>query len=78
MSKAFLAHCTCDGDGECACSTPDGEKFKVRLPGAIVAGTYRETDIDVDAVVAAVLALITTEQYFGVDAGGTIATITNT
>jgi hypothetical protein len=62
MPKAFLAHCSCDGDGECACSTPDGEKFKVRLPGAIIAGKYRAETTDVDAIAADVLARLVAER----------------
>jgi hypothetical protein len=37
----------------------DGEKVRVRLPGMIVDGRYRDTAIDIDEVVAGVMARIT-------------------
>jgi hypothetical protein len=63
----MLLHCRCTGD-VCNCETPSGEKVRVKLPGTIVcrsreAAVYvREDDVDIDEVVAHVIARIAAEN----------------
>jgi hypothetical protein len=61
--KAMLLHCRCDGDA-CNCTTPSGEQVRVKLPGTIVCRSrdsavyVGEDDVDVDEIVADVIARI--------------------
>jgi hypothetical protein len=68
MHRAMLLHCGCDGDS-CSCTTPSGDTVRVKLPGTIVcrsrdsAAYVGEDDpVDVDEVVAAVIARIAAER----------------
>jgi hypothetical protein len=65
MTKSMLLRCRCDG-GECSCSDFHGEvsNVKIRLDGWTLRGqTFpRDEEVDVDDVVAAVLARIAAER----------------